>query len=66
MSFKELRIMAGMSLKQFSDYFEIPYRTIQNWEAEVRKCPEYLLELMVYKLKHEGLIKEVIDYSREL
>lgn len=65
MSFKELRIMAGMSLKQFSDYFDIPYRTIQNWEAEVRKCPEYLLELMAYKLKHEGLIKEVIDYSRD-
>ena len=40
MSFKELRIMAGMSLKQFGDYFAMPYRTIQNLEADVGKCPQ--------------------------
>lgn len=57
MSFKELRRLSGMSLKQFSDYFSIPYRTIQNWDAEVRQCPAYLLELMLYKLKNENHIK---------
>lgn len=57
MTFKELRCKSEMSMKQFSDYFNIPYRTIQNWEAEIRQCPEYLLELMHYKLKNENLIK---------
>lgn len=51
MTFKELREQSGMNLKQFSEYFEIPYRTIQNWEGGQRTCPEYLLKLMEYKLK---------------
>lgn len=48
--FKTLRQSTGMSMKQFSEYFEIPYRTVQNWEAGINKCPEYLLKLMVFKL----------------
>lgn len=50
MNFKELRKQSGMNLTQFSKYFNIPYRTIQNWERGERQCPEYLLELMEYKL----------------
>lgn len=57
MTFKELREQSGMSRKQFCEYFDIPYRTIQDWELGNRKCPEYLLELMRYKLTKEGLIK---------
>ena len=57
MTFKELREASNMSRKQFTDYFNIPYRTIQDWELGNRKCPEYLLALMEYKLKKEGIIK---------
>lgn len=56
MKFKELRQQSGMNLTQFSKYFGIPYRTIQNWENGVRQCPEYLLDLMKYKLIHEGIL----------
>ena len=56
MTFKLLRQMSGMNMTQFAEYFGIPYRTIQNWEGGVRQCPEYLMELMRYKLEHEGLI----------
>ena len=55
--FKKLREQSGMNMKQFAAHFEIPYRTIQNWEAGVNKCPEYLLELMKYKLTKEGIMK---------
>ena len=58
MSIKELRQQAGMSQQKFGDYFHIPKRTIQNWEAGVNQCTDYLLELMEYKLKNEGIIKE--------
>ena len=58
MTFKILRELSCMSMTQFSEYFGIPYRTIQNWEGGVRQCPEYLMELMLYKLKNEGLIRE--------
>lgn len=57
MTFKELREASGMSRQQFMDYFGIPYRTVQSWELGDRQCPTYLLELMEYKLKHEGIIK---------
>lgn len=57
MEFKDelvhLRTSIGMNRKQFAQYFEIPYRTIQEWELENRKMPEYLLQLMKYKVKTE-------------
>lgn len=53
MTFKELRKQSGMNLTQFSNYFEIPYRTIQNWDAGIRQCPDYLLKLMQYKIENE-------------
>lgn len=53
LTIKELRKQTGMTQKQFADYFGIPYRTIQNWEGGVNKCPEYLLRLLQYKLEKE-------------
>lgn len=53
MIFKELRQRSGMNMSQFAKYFNIPYRTIQDWEYEKRKCPAYVLDLMQYKLENE-------------
>lgn len=47
----ELRNSTGMTRKEFCEYFEIPYRTLQDWELGNRKMPEYLLRLMAYKIK---------------
>lgn len=58
MTFKELQDLVGMNIKQMSDYFNIPYRTAQEWRAERRTPPEYVLDLMRYKLEKEGKIKE--------
>lgn len=54
---KELRSLSGMTQKEFSEYFWIPQRSLENWEGGQRKCPDYLLDLMIYKLKNEGIIK---------
>lgn len=54
---KELRQRSGMTQKEFSEYFEIPKRTIENWDGGARKCPEYLIALMEYKLIKEGKIE---------
>ncbi len=56
MTFKELRQLSGMTQKAFGEYFEIPKRTIEDWDRKARKCPEYLLKLMEYKLTKEGKI----------
>lgn len=57
MTFKELRQASGMNKTKYAEYFNIPYRTVQNWELELRQCPDYLLDLMRYKLEKEGIIK---------
>lgn len=54
MTFKELREKSGMSRSGFAKFFAIPYRTVQNWELGLRECPEYLLDLMKYKLEKEN------------
>lgn len=51
----ELRNSTGMSRKEFCAYFEIPYRTLQDWELGNRKMPDYLLRLMEYKIEMEKL-----------
>ena len=53
MTIKELRTAYHMTQATFAAYFGIPKRTIENWEAGVRKCPTYLLSLMQYKLEHD-------------
>ena len=50
-----LRASTGMSRQEFARYFEIPYRTLQDWELGNRRIPEYLLRLMEYKTRLEGL-----------
>ena len=57
MTIKELREAAGMSRKEFADYFGIGYRRVQNWELDARNCSPLLLELMKYKLVNEKIIK---------
>ena len=37
-------------------YFEIPYRTVTEWERGTRKMPDYVLRLLAYKVKMEKLI----------
>ena len=52
---RSLRESTGMSRQEFAGYFEIPYRTLQDWELGNRRIPEYLLRLMEYKTRLEGL-----------
>jgi len=54
----ELRKSTGMNRKEFCEYFDIPYRTMTDWELGNRTMPEYLLRLMVYKVQMEGLISK--------
>ena len=54
---KELREKMGMNRREFSDYYGIPYRTVQDWEAEKRELPEYLLRLRKYRAEVEYMVK---------
>ena len=54
---KELRKTTGMNRREFCDYFQIPYATVTDWELGHRKMPEYVMRLMAYYIKAEGLAK---------
>ena len=54
----ELRKSTGMNRKQFCEYFQIPYRTMTDWELGNRTMPDYLFRLMVYKVKIEKLAEK--------
>lgn len=50
---KRMRKETGMTQKAFSEFFGIPVRTLQDWEAGVRTPPDYVVRLLPYKLNLE-------------
>lgn len=50
---KSLRLSMNMNRSDFSKYFDIPYRTVSDWESNKRKAPEYLIKLMEYKANND-------------
>ena len=48
---KKWRNNACMTQKEFASTFEIPIRTIENWEEDQRKPPAYVEKLIIEKLK---------------
>ena len=54
----KLKEESGLGWKKFSDYYGIPYRTVQDWYMGKRRMSEYLIRLMIYKAETEKLFKE--------
>lgn len=48
-----LRFEARMSKEEISNYFDIPLETIKNWEKNKENFPQYMYDLMYYKLYNE-------------
>ena len=55
--FTQLREQTGMNRKEFAEYLDIPYRTMQDWERDVRTMPSYVFALIEYKVRNEFGIK---------
>lgn len=57
MNIKEAREAAGLSRAEMSRLFEIPVRTLEEWDAGRRTPPPYVEKLIIEKLqtiKKEG------------
>lgn len=59
MNIKELRQAAGMTQREFCEYFNIPRRTVENWESDKvsSEAAPYIVALIEYRLTAEGKIK---------
>ena len=51
MSIKEAREQAGLSRAEMSRLFEIPVRTLEEWDAGRRTPPPYVEKLIIEKLQ---------------
>lgn len=56
MTIKEIRTRMNLTQEGFAITFDIPKRTIENWEGGVSKCPDYVRKLIQYKAFKEGYI----------
>lgn len=50
---KSIRSSTGMSQARFSAAYEIPIRTIQDWERGIRTPPPYVIKLLDLATKKE-------------
>ena len=53
MDIHEMRSMLGDTQSEFSARYNIPFRTVQNWEAGVRRPPAYMLELLTQRVQED-------------
>lgn len=58
---KEIRQSTGLSQAKFCEALNIPKRTVQDWEQGLRKCPEYVMELIAYRVENDPNIPKVED-----
>lgn len=53
MKIKEIREISGLSQPQFSQKYNIPLPTLRHWEQGQRECPQYVLELLEFKVQED-------------
>ena len=46
MTIREMRTLLGDTQNEFAARYNIPFRTIQNWETGVRTPPKYIISLL--------------------
>lgn len=52
-SLKNIRAITGLSQRKFGEWLNIPLRTIEEWEAGRRNPPQYVVDLIEFKVKTE-------------
>lgn len=57
-SIKKMRDDMKLNRREFCDHFNIPYRTVQDWECGKRVMPDYVLRLLEYKIRMEQMLLE--------
>lgn len=55
---QEIRKATGLSQSKFCDALNIPVRTLQKWETGERSCPEYVVELIAYRVQTDPIFKK--------
>lgn len=63
---RQLRELTGMNRKEFCEYFQIPYRTVSEWERDGRHAPDYLVRLLEYYIRIEQITRDKVVEAPDL
>ena len=50
---KEIRANTGLSQARFGEAYHIPKRTVQDWESGRRTPPDYVVDLLAFKVQDD-------------
>lgn len=53
MKIQEIRVLTNLSQTQFSEKYHIPLPTLRKWEQGKREPPDYLVELLEFKVRED-------------
>lgn len=62
--FKKARLAAGLTQRAMSEMMEIPKRTIESWENDVRQPPKYVKRFVLNELKQIAKNRENEWYKK--
>lgn len=60
LTIREMRSLLGDTQSEFASRYSIPFRTIQNWETEKRKPPEYLIHLLSQRVQEDLVNRKTV------
>lgn len=55
---REIRESTGLSRLEFCELLNIPKRTLEKWELGERSCPEYVVELIAYRVQRDPMFRK--------
>lgn len=61
MNIREMRIKLGDTQSEFAARYNIPFRTVQNWETGVRKPPAYIVSLLEQQVKEDLINRKTLN-----
>ncbi len=64
MTIREMRNLLGDTQSEFAARYNIPFRTIQNWENGVRTPAEYILDLLESRVQSDLINRKTVELPK--
>ena len=64
MNVREMRTRLGDTQSEFAARYNIPFRTVQNWETGLRKPPEYIMSLLENRIREDLVNRKTAEMPK--
>ena len=64
MNIREMRNRLNITQSEFAKRYNIPFRTIQNWESGVREAPEYVMRLLEDRVNADLINRRTVELPK--